>query len=248
MRAAREARAELGVPLDAPVADLLDAVERQAGVPVVVCDLGDGIAGAYLRRLGTAVAFVNGTQAPVRMRFTLAHEFGHHRLDHGIALDSQRTLAQWTQGTVEAQANHFAAEFLAPVEAVKRFLQELAPAVIGLDVVVRLAAGFGMSAEAARIRLETVGALRDAGRRGRLDAEIAAGEHRRLAPYLGLPEVDDALGRARRALPRLPDGSARTALGRFAASGLDLSGLAAALAVPPGTAHPPRPSAPGRER
>ena len=56
---AREARTELGLGLDGPLGDLLEAVEGPGGAHVVVLDLGDGVAGAYLARADRPLIFVN---------------------------------------------------------------------------------------------------------------------------------------------------------------------------------------------
>jgi Zn-dependent peptidase ImmA (M78 family) len=223
--AAREVRAQLGASPDAPL-DLLEAVEDGLGVGVVLLDLGSDTAGALLRRGPRAFAFVNGVQAVVRQRFTLAHEIGHHVLGHGPALDSPRSIFAADFDPVEAQANAFAAELIAPAAAVRRVAEELAVSPVTLEGVVRVATAFGLSARAARIRLERARVLRDPALVARLDDEIAAGLHASLTGLLGLRERDDGLARAARHLPRLPAaarGSALEALPDGTASGADVA-------------------------
>jgi Zn-dependent peptidase ImmA (M78 family) len=210
--AARHVRAQLGVAPDAPLRCLLRAVEDGLGVAVVLLDLGPGTAGALLRRGGRAFAFVHGGQPVVRQRFTLAHEAGHHVLGHGPGLDSPQTIFTRTFDPLEAQANAFAAELIAPIAAVRRLAEELGPRPVTLELVVRVAAASGLSAQAARIRLQAAGVLRDGALAARLDREIGQGLHTTLAASLGLREHDDELARAARHLPRLPDAARGSAL------------------------------------
>jgi Zn-dependent peptidase ImmA (M78 family) len=210
MRAARDARAEMGFGLDGPLPDLLEAIEGPGGAQVLVLDLGADIAGACIQRPPDLVLlFVNGDQAVVRQRFTLAHEFGHRRLHHANVIDRDADL--WdTRDPSEVAANYFAAEFLAPCAAVRDWAEGRP---LHLEDVVRLAADYGVSAKMARIRLETCGILRDRERIARLDREIDENLHLPLAGYLGLDDLSDALAAAAAARPRLPPALHGSALG-----------------------------------
>ncbi len=119
------------------------------------------------------VLWVNGTHAPVRMRFTLAHELGHVRCGHdaGIAVDTYETLAGRTTDSREVQANAFAAELLAPAAGVRAMIDGEPT----LEDVVRIAARHGISAVAALYRLSTLRLTRrvDALRR-EIDEGLAA--------------------------------------------------------------------------
>jgi Zn-dependent peptidase ImmA (M78 family) len=115
---ARRVREELGLGLDGPVPDLLVLAERDLGVPVIIPErLPHDLAGAYLPRDGEPVIFLSGADPPARMRFTLAHELGHHAFfDHRQA-DTHAGLVSpghW----IEVRANAFAAELLMPAPAV----------------------------------------------------------------------------------------------------------------------------------
>ena len=223
MRAARAARAEMGYGLDGPLPDLLEAVEGPGGAQVVVLDLGEDVAGACIHRPGLALLFVNGRQATVRQRFTLAHEFGHRRLGHASVIDRPVDVFD-ARDRSEVEANYFAAEFLMPGEAVRGWARGRA---LSLDDVVRLAAEYGVSAKMARIRLETAGALRDRRRAARLDAEIDDNLHLGLAGLLGLPAMTDRLAEAAAAMPRLPDALRASALGAVLAGDLTVEQAAA---------------------
>jgi Zn-dependent peptidase ImmA (M78 family) len=121
MLEARRARLDMGFGLEGPLPDLLAAVEGPGGAQVVVLDLGDDVAGAYLQRGGLVLLFVNGDHAAVRQRFTLAHEFGHCRLGHANVIDRPSDVFGAQRDPAEVAANYFAAEFLMPGQAVRRW-------------------------------------------------------------------------------------------------------------------------------
>lgn len=224
---ARSAREALGVAPDEPLPDLLAVVEERAGLHVVVLDLADGVAGAYLPRPGCPLAFLNGAEAVVRQRFTLAHELGHHWIGHGAMVDEVATIFGSGHDPREIEANAFAAEFLLPNAAVKRLFDGRRSVAVGLDDVVRIATAFGLSAQMVRIKLETCRVLDDPRRIERLDREIAADLHHDVARHLGLEPLDDELRRAGGRLPRIPGVLRTSAFGRYLAGDLDVAGLAA---------------------
>jgi len=106
---AREAWAALGHTREGPLPDLLEAVEAQGGANVVVLELPEGVAGAYVARPGLPLLFVNGGQALSRQRFTLAHEFGHHRMGRATVIDAQAAIGPGARDPHEIAANAFAA-------------------------------------------------------------------------------------------------------------------------------------------
>src|SRR5436305_854194 len=80
---ARETRAQVGIDVAPPIGCVLTVVERDLGLPVVIAVLPEGIAGCCWRGDDDRVVlWVNGTQAAVRQRFTLAHELGGPRALH----------------------------------------------------------------------------------------------------------------------------------------------------------------------
>jgi Zn-dependent peptidase ImmA (M78 family) len=189
---AREAREELGLDPIAPLACLLTVVEEQLGLPVVVAALPEEVAGACWRDGGKALLWVNGTQAAPRRRFTLAHEVAHAWCKHDGALgwDTFQTLSGRTTNPLEIQANAFAAEFLMPKEGVCELFDSHGP---GLDELVVLAAGYGTSALAALIRLETAGLVGEE-RAARLREEIEEGHHFEAMRRLRVEQRSDRLG------------------------------------------------------
>jgi Zn-dependent peptidase ImmA (M78 family) len=209
-RLARDERVRLGLDDGAPVGDLVRALERGAGVYVALCQLGEhGLAGLYQTRAGVPVIMVNSSPHPVRVRFTLAHEYGHHRLGHSVAVD--RVIDTGSRDRREVAANQFAAELLLPGPGLDRCLRAQGGGQPDLDLLVRLANRYGVSGEVALHRLERTRRVRPAVGRA-LRARIEAGEHRELARRLDLPEVEDTLTEERRLHVRLPAPTRRTVL------------------------------------
>ena len=238
VKRALQTRAELGIGAAAPIGCLLSVVEGRLGVPVALVALPDGIAGCCWRQGADVVLWVNGGQAAVRQRFTLAHELGHLRCGHHgtMAVDTFETLAGRTTDAREVQANAFAAELLAPAEGVRATLDGEPT----LDDVVLVAARFGISTIAALYRLDTLGLTRHP---DRLKREIDDGLHGEVWERLRPVVVADAISSAGpRALPRLSPALAGSALAAMiggsasvddaaAAAGCDPASLAAAAAV-----------------
>lgn len=170
---ARETREALGLDPTAPLDCILSLVESRLGLPVAIAALPAGIAGCCWRDGEQIVLWVNGTHAPVRQRFTLAHELGHVRCGHdgAIPVETFVTLGGKTTDSREVQANAFAAELLAPAAGVAAMTNDGQP---GLEEVVRLAAAFGISTIAALYRLNTLGLT---GAYEPLAVAIESGEH-----------------------------------------------------------------------
>src|SRR4051794_16261299 len=194
---------------------------------VVILDLPETLAGAYARRSTGPLIFLNGTHHVLRQRFTLAHELGHHWLDHPTTIDDLRMITGARRDPVEVQATLFAAELLAPRAAVRGWAAREVPGAVNLDDVVRLGAHFGVSGRAARIALERAGVLRDRGRVKALDGEIADGHHNERRRALGLAASDDSLVEAGAYLPRLPEALAGTLMGALVTGELTVAQAAA---------------------
>jgi Zn-dependent peptidase ImmA (M78 family) len=231
---ARQARADLGHTREGPLPDLLRAVEEEGGAHAVVLELPEGVAGAYIAKPGRPLLFVNGRQALSRQRFTLAHEFGHHRMGHTTVVDEQAAISGHLHDPSEVSANAFAAEFLMPRDAIAAWGSAHVRGAVTLEDVILLAHEYGVSAQAARYALETARVLTDDRRRRQLDDEIAEDLHAELAQRLGLqPPADDLADVAGR-LPRIPSGLRSSALGDLLAGAIDVDALALRLGREPG--------------
>lgn len=197
-----EARGALGLGETQPLDDILRSLERTTGLQIFVRPLGeDGIAGAYWVSQDVPFVMVNGDQPVQRQRFTLAHEFGHHQLGHGNQIDERLVLGDGSP--IEVEANAFAAAFLMPPTAITKALERLGRPQITFDVLITLAALFGVSAKAMRIRLETLEELKPQ-QITDFDALIDAKQHHGRAAQLGIPPVIDSLEVARREGGHLP--------------------------------------------
>jgi Zn-dependent peptidase ImmA (M78 family) len=223
---AREARAQLGLDAAAPVACILSTTEERAGVPVLVGALPDDVAGAVWRHDRRTLIWVNGRQAVVRQRFTVAHELGHVMCGHRRpALDTHATLSGRTGDATEVQANAFAAEFLAPRDGLARMID--GPPT--LEDVVRIAARYGISAVAALYRCRTL-ELISAARTRRLKDELDAG----LAEHFAAEPFEDALSRLAGA-PRLPPAVGGSALAGVLRGEVSVEAAAVASGCEPAT-------------
>jgi len=139
-----------------PVA--VDKIARKAGVEIKYGELGD-VSGLLVRANGRATIGVNVSHAPVRKRFTIAHELGHFLLHEVISAHYDRDYkvnfrsVESSQATnvEEIEANFFAASILMP----RRFLHDDS-AVDQLDNdigVARLAERYKVSRHAMSLRL-----------------------------------------------------------------------------------------------
>lgn len=205
-------------------------VEEGAGLPVAIVAFPSSVAGMLRRRRESSFIFVNGQQAVVRQRFTLAHEYGHYCLGHRSVVDRTRDLFDMrTRDPREVQANQFAGEFLAPRQAVRNWM-ELQQGPIDLDLAVRLANYFGISAKSGRIRLEDAGIIgRTAA--GKLDESINDQQHLGRVKELGLRLFQDSLSGIERDgdLPRVPQRMQHDARIAFRHGLLDIEQIAQRL-------------------
>lgn len=207
---ARRVRAAHGIPPEGPLPDILALADAE--VPVAIFENLAHVAGAYVCRDDHRLIVLNGSDPPVRLRFTLAHELCHHCFRDDAQPDTHAGLARpghW----IEVRANAFAAELLVPETDIQAWAADRDD--VDLYDVVTLAARYGVSALMMLIRLVTAGApVDEAAVRARIDAN----DHLGIAKYFDA--VEDDLAEAARTLPRIPaafDGSmlVRLALGEL---------------------------------
>jgi Zn-dependent peptidase ImmA (M78 family)/DNA-binding XRE family transcriptional regulator len=108
-----------------PPIDVL-AVSRDLGVAVFPRPFPNSLSALILRHGKNAFIGVNSHQAPVRQRFSVAHELGHfvlhhrdqHFIDYGVsaAVEGEAPGYNWEH---ERGANQFAAELLMPADLVR---------------------------------------------------------------------------------------------------------------------------------
>lgn len=191
-RTAEAARRDLGIGLEGPAPDILRVLEDEGGLHVFIVTLPeDGVDGAYQLNRGEPFVLINQRKPPVRKRFTLAHEFGHHKLGHGAQMDSKIDLRDRSQ--TEIEANRFAGAFLMPRPAIDDWFARHEDPEFSLETLVRLAVFFNVSAYVARYRLQAVKRLRSPTVMKRLDEALRAGLHRDLTRDLGLLRSKDSI-------------------------------------------------------
>jgi Zn-dependent peptidase ImmA (M78 family) len=143
----------LPIPIDPIV------VARKLGINVYAKDLGPQLSGMIVKSRADDPPdiFLNEEHAPVRQRFTCAHELGHHFGNYTWSGERNNTyvhqrgaLAACGTHIEEKYANAFAANLLMPEEEVRRFHAK------GLDEV-ELARQFWVSTDAMTNRLQNLG-------------------------------------------------------------------------------------------
>jgi Zn-dependent peptidase ImmA (M78 family) len=101
--------------------------------------------------------FVNANRPVTLQRHALVHAFGHLALGHGDITDEA---IEWSRAApLEMEANDFAEEFLAPADAVARWYDRHGDPRPSVDVLLDLAAAFGISFWAALYRSRAAGRL-----------------------------------------------------------------------------------------
>lgn len=206
---AAQTRDALGIGSIAPVPDLLRMAENDRDYRIFVLSLapteaanGDnagnapGIDGLYQQNRGEPFILVNSAgRGDVRMRFTLAHEMGHHELRHGVRVDRHITFG--TRDPKEVAANKFAAELLVPRLGVDDWLARNGDPDISLETVVRLALHFNVSAQTSLYRLENIKRVRGKAK-SKIEDAIRDRHHYDLPPRLGLTRPRDTLSGLKR--------------------------------------------------
>ena len=157
---ASQTRRRLGIPADKAIEKLHHLIEKTLGIPVVQQELPQMVAGATIANgsaRGITVNITGFNQNVWVRRMTLAHELGHLLWDpdprlSSIQVDDYSEIDKNPQNAdqVEARANAFAVEFLAPREAALRAFQSHPDHRVGLRNVME---GFGLSFTSARYHI-----------------------------------------------------------------------------------------------
>ena len=157
MQLAHEARELLGLDRAGPVHGLKDLIEGRLSIPVIQVKLPETFAGATIvngSARGIAVNDASINRNVWTRRMTVAHELGHLLWDpdeelNRLRVDDHASLERnWRDLTdkVEMRANAFAAEFLAPQNAVATMFADFGR---GPDAVFKIMDTFGISFTAA---------------------------------------------------------------------------------------------------
>jgi Zn-dependent peptidase ImmA (M78 family) len=161
--AAADALRRAFVPDELPVP--VERIARELGVDVVSKPLATDVSGLLIRPAEGATAIVvNERHAPVRQRFTIAHELGHLQLHKGrpLVVDHVRVNLRDARSRAavdieEIEANAFAAELLMPRALILAAMHRVLDSTPAGQLAADLAHGFGVSKEAAEYRLVNLG-------------------------------------------------------------------------------------------
>lgn len=159
---AHKTRQLLGLSQMEPIKSLRALVEEKLRIPIVQADLPAAFAGATISN-GSARGIVLNLQGfnenPWIRRNTLAHELGHLLWDpvehlNVLRVDKFSELDQSSAqdaDPVESRANAFAAEFLAPREAVLEIIKDASSDAESIE---RVCCWFGIGPSAARYQIQ----------------------------------------------------------------------------------------------
>lgn len=150
----------------------VEGIAKSLGLEVLYADLGEEVSGLLISDGASAQVCIQESDPPVRQRFTIAHEIGHHFLlhqfesgehvhvDKGNYISQRGPRASEGVDPKEVQANQFAASLLMPTKAIRQRIAKLAGGGPVLDTHVEsLAKEFEVSEQALTIRLTGLGLL-----------------------------------------------------------------------------------------
>jgi Zn-dependent peptidase ImmA (M78 family)/DNA-binding XRE family transcriptional regulator len=188
-RAAEAVREALGLGL-APLQRVEHLIEQLVnGATVLGRPVGEGsMSGMCVVTEGLSLVFVNTSKPGTRQRFTLAHELAHLLFEDASdgTLEDTDEVMRNASSAIEARANTFAAELLAPTAAIRQVLERVRG-----DVTAALATTvfeYGVSRQAAAIALKRAGVSDTAA------IELSAATPRyQLAQQYNYVDADEAL-------------------------------------------------------
>jgi len=169
-------RHELDLGSDA-LGDLASLIETHFAVDVSLSPLGTGADGLCVRSGSTALILASTDYPDGQLRFTLAHELGHHLLGDPREVIEEDASAMFADKAAEWRANAFAGHLLMPERGVNAALEWLdeRPGALTERAVVALMEHFGVSRQALVYQLNLLDLLSfDAGQRLQRDRSVAA--------------------------------------------------------------------------
>ena len=145
----------------------VEAIVKALGIAIRAQELEDSVSGILVRKDGRTTIGVNENHHPNRQRFTLAHELGHFLLHSNISsVFIDASIIFFRDGASsdgskaqEIEANAFAAELLMPEKQLREIINNQPLDAFDEGAVRRLAAQFGVSAQALTIRLTKLGLI-----------------------------------------------------------------------------------------
>jgi Zn-dependent peptidase ImmA (M78 family) len=150
----------LSIPID------IEALARTRGINVVPYPLSDDISGLLAIQDGKATIGYNSKEPLARIRFTIAHEFGHyelHREKNHLFVDKQFIYRSVNSGdtpitqAMEQEANSFASAILMPTDLLRKEIQRTDLDLMDDKAIEKLANLFQVSTTAMSIRISGLG-------------------------------------------------------------------------------------------
>lgn len=169
-------RHELDLGSDA-LGDLAAIIEAHFAVDVALSPLGTEADGLCVHAGGVALILASTDYSVGHLRFTLAHELGHHLLGDPRDVIEENEHAMFADDAVEWRANAFAGHLLMPERGVKAVLDWLGEPGLGVTerAVVGLMEHFGTSRQALLYQLNLLGLLSfDAGQQIQRNRSVAS--------------------------------------------------------------------------
>lgn len=133
-------------------------IARKMGLKVMGTTLDKHISGFIKNINGQNIIYVNNIHAPVRQRFTVAHELGHFVLHRNIIETNMGTIlfrGYRDNDLIEEQASRFGAALIMPRNKVIEVYEKLGKNIIATARV------FRVSEEAMNRRLQDLGCLQN---------------------------------------------------------------------------------------
>jgi Zn-dependent peptidase ImmA (M78 family)/transcriptional regulator with XRE-family HTH domain len=218
------ARRELDLGSDA-LGDIAALIEQNFAVDVALSPLGTDADGLCVHCGPSGLILASSDFPDGHLRFTLAHELGHHLLNDPAEIIEETTRDMFADTSREQRANAFAGHFLMPDRGIRAVLAWLGeqPGPVSDRSAVALMERFGVSMAALVYQLNIIGILTyDDGQNLRnRGVRSVVNQHRDVAPS----GAATATGRVRRAPERL----ARRALAAARQQLLGLSAVASLL-------------------
>lgn len=140
----------------------VEKVAEAEGFRLIREFLDSDLSGFYVKQIGVPTIGVNVAHAPVRQRFTIAHELGHALLHANEHYDREFRRDHMSASAVdpdEIDANTFAASLLMPADWVREKWAETTD-LLDDAWLVRTARQFGVSTQSLMYRIENLNLLR----------------------------------------------------------------------------------------
>jgi Zn-dependent peptidase ImmA (M78 family)/transcriptional regulator with XRE-family HTH domain len=153
-------RRELDLGSDA-LGDIAGLIEQHFAVDVALSPLGTDVDGVCVHSAAVALILASTDSSDGRVRFTLAHELGHHLLGDPREVIEEVERDMFADNVVERRASAFAGHFLMPERGIRSVLAWLGeePNSLSERAVIALMEHFGVSMAALIYQLNIIGVL-----------------------------------------------------------------------------------------